>query len=304
MKTEPLVSQSGAPRAASAGSLGPPPPRRGPLHLRSRSRSRRRSRRPKGDSRKNLQEPKLKPHKRSSCRASRLRSFSRENRASSCRMRRLPRGSSPRTALPSTTSHRGPRSRSSPPRCRPRGPSPAPSQLSPTLRRSDAKRRGHSPHESRYCGVPRRRPLEPLPHLWHREQRRCTQRRSGSRSSNPMRRGRRATERCDVTHGDWEALTDDTGRTFYHHISSGHTQWEPPDKEVSAALRDVQTTSEDWEVCKDDRGFTFYHHLASGHTQWELPEALGWHRNTKRHIDQSRAGSGGLQWSAPAQKGC
>lgn len=130
---------------------------------------------------------------------------------------------------------------------------------------------------------------------------------------------------CDVGNAEeWEELEDEGGERYYHHLPSGHTQWECPRALISPTevhkssigasqgrgrhwddsgapahqdagangkdplLASDRDSDNDWERVEDEHGHTYYHHLPSGRTQWEAPKTL--ERSPRGHADQCFTG--------------
>jgi RNA recognition motif-containing protein len=78
---------------------------------------------------------------------------------------------------------------------------------------------------------------------------------------------------------DWEAVEDDEGGIYYHHIISGHTQWEHPgpEGEEFEDAEDVERDGEeevrpqDWEEVEGDDGQVYYHNTVTGETMLDPP---------------------------------
>jgi len=61
----------------------------------------------------------------------------------------------------------------------------------------------------------------------------------------------RSTRQPDSLLTDWEEVEDVEGGVYYHHIPTGHTQWEPPRRDVPA--QDLQTQAVDSSASQDAR---------------------------------------------------
>ncbi|KAF4732447.1 hypothetical protein FOZ63_008603, partial [Perkinsus olseni] len=66
----------------------------------------------------------------------------------------------------------------------------------------------------------------------------------------------------------WEELTAEDGTPYYHQLTTGHTQWEPPTEQSGRAAVDLP---EGWEEFKADDGTPYYYNSTTGVTQWETP---------------------------------
>jgi len=104
---------------------------------------------------------------------------------------------------------------------------------------------------------------------------------------------------------DWEIVEDDKGSSFYHHIPTGHTQWEPPEDVDCRSLPQARIDgfcADEWEIAEDSEGNVFYHHTPTGHTQWEPPYA---HSGVPvlRALRQTNVGVGS-EGSVQPEEGC
>ncbi|KAF4737745.1 E3 ubiquitin- protein ligase, partial [Perkinsus olseni] len=68
----------------------------------------------------------------------------------------------------------------------------------------------------------------------------------------------------------WEELTAEDGTPYYHQLTTGHTQWEPP---TGQSVQPAVDLPEGWEEFKADDGAPYYYNSTTGVTQWETPTA-------------------------------
>lgn len=100
--------------------------------------------------------------------------------------------------------------------------------------------------------------------------------------------------------GEWQAVQDDEGRTYYYNSVTGESSWEAPpgftaaaasvdlasvdaaasgddqavhsaQQDAAAAVAEAEREEVRWTGYKDDEGRTYYYNEGTGETQWERP---------------------------------
>lgn len=70
----------------------------------------------------------------------------------------------------------------------------------------------------------------------------------------------------------WEAVAAEDGAMFYHHIASGVTQWELPQRKLAEGVLSTVVDKLVWEEFATDDGVPFWYNATTGTSSWLPPE--------------------------------